>query len=77
MARLDQEQAVSDLRCGCIEGFLTNEEHHESWCSAVTGDYGTLPVLENPCKDLATDDDLLTWGSRADTIQQQPDKEES
>ena len=45
------------LRCGCIEGFLTNEEHHESWCPAVTGDYGTLPVLENPCKDLLTPDD--------------------
>lgn len=34
------------LRCGCIEGFLTAEEHHESWCPRVTGTYSSLPIVE-------------------------------
>lgn len=30
-------------RCQCIEGFLTGEEHHESWCPAVDRELRRAP----------------------------------
>lgn len=37
---------MSDLHCACIEGLMTEGEHHESWCPFLRGDYDGLPRLD-------------------------------
>lgn len=34
------------LRCACLEGLMTDGEHHEAWCPVLMGDYSGLPVLD-------------------------------